>query len=445
MNRTYLKFALLLTALILPALSIAQPAPAPMPMPMPAPAPMPKFALPPLLPEVPATVGDVKIDGKKINTAVAKEYKNMLASISQQFARIPAQSHGAAKKYFQGQIDKMPYSYLKGEVFLKLQSQYIKRNKITCTDKEYADFVATIKTRLPQGMTLETALKEQGMSLADFRDFVAWETYAKVQLSPEKAKAFIKANPTYFDGTKRSSSHILIACDALAATTIQKAIIAQLAKIGADIEAKKTTFGAEAAKYSVCPSGVTAKGSLGDIVCLGAQNRMVPTFSYGTFQCKLGGVITPIRTNFGFHLIQAGKEIPAPTAAAPDKAQAAAAEQTNIQSAQQLLGTLLQNKIFDQALGSCPIAYAPTVQAKMDKDAAEKQKQADQMRTMAKARAAAEAKAKAIEAIAEAEAKAVKDAEAKKLVETLKKAEAKDATKAAPEAAAKAAEAPAKK
>jgi len=68
-----------------------------------------------------------------------------------------------------------------------------------------------------------------------------------------------------------------------------------------EIDNDPVKFGECAAKYSVCPSGKTANGSLGKFK-LGA---MVPPFDKAVFslKSKVGTVIGPVQTQFGWHLI----------------------------------------------------------------------------------------------------------------------------------------------
>jgi peptidyl-prolyl cis-trans isomerase C len=68
-----------------------------------------------------------------------------------------------------------------------------------------------------------------------------------------------------------------------------------------EINNDATKFGDYAGKYSVCPSGKSAKGSLGKF----KQGAMVPPFDKAVFspKNKVGDVIGPVQTQFGWHLI----------------------------------------------------------------------------------------------------------------------------------------------
>lgn len=62
-----------------------------------------------------------------------------------------------------------------------------------------------------------------------------------------------------------------------------------------------TKFKGAAQRYSKCPSGKASGGSLGKFT----PGMMVPAFDKVIFdkESKVGQVIGPIRTNFGYHLI----------------------------------------------------------------------------------------------------------------------------------------------
>lgn len=75
----------------------------------------------------------------------------------------------------------------------------------------------------------------------------------------------------------------------------------RLEKMKGEINNDKTKFIACAKKYSKCPSGKQAGGSLGKF----GQGSMVPPFDRVVFdpKTKVGVVVGPVHTNFGWHLI----------------------------------------------------------------------------------------------------------------------------------------------
>ena len=75
----------------------------------------------------------------------------------------------------------------------------------------------------------------------------------------------------------------------------------RLTKYKADINNNYSKFQALAKQYSKCPSGKAAGGKLGTF----KPGSMVPPFDRAIFskENKVGEVIGPVQTNFGWHLI----------------------------------------------------------------------------------------------------------------------------------------------
>ena len=69
-------------------------------------------------------------------------------------------------------------------------------------------------------------------------------------------------------------------------------------KLKNEIEAG-TDFAESAKKYSKCPSGAEG-GSLGEV----HPDQMVPEFHKVVFNKEIGKVHGPVKTQFGYHLIE---------------------------------------------------------------------------------------------------------------------------------------------
>ena len=65
------------------------------------------------------------------------------------------------------------------------------------------------------------------------------------------------------------------------------------------IESGETTFEEAARDYSLCPSGVKG-GELGTF----SQGQMVPEFDEVVFNDEIGVIHGPIKTQFGYHLLE---------------------------------------------------------------------------------------------------------------------------------------------
>ena len=102
------------------------------------------------------------------------------------------------------------------------------------------------------------------------------------------------------DGATATASHILVKHESTCSELMREL------HDGAD-------FAQMAAAFSTCPSGKRAGGSLGTF----KRGRMVPAFDAVIFdpKSKVGDVLGPIKTQFGFHLIKIhSREMPESTA-----------------------------------------------------------------------------------------------------------------------------------
>ncbi|GAB4222646.1 MAG: peptidylprolyl isomerase [Francisella sp.] len=70
-------------------------------------------------------------------------------------------------------------------------------------------------------------------------------------------------------------------------------------RIKSDIAEGKITFEEAAKKYSLCPSGARG-GDLGSF----SQGQMVPEFDKVVFNEELHTVHGPVKTQFGYHLLE---------------------------------------------------------------------------------------------------------------------------------------------
>jgi len=86
--------------------------------------------------------------------------------------------------------------------------------------------------------------------------------------------------------TEVRASHILVPTEKLANKIMKK------------INAGKD-FAQLAKKYSECPSGNNG-GDLGFF----SRGKMVPEFENAAFNMEIGQVSTPVKTQFGYHLIK---------------------------------------------------------------------------------------------------------------------------------------------
>ena len=90
---------------------------------------------------------------------------------------------------------------------------------------------------------------------------------------------------------KASARHILVATEA------------ECLKLKAEIEAGGN-FADVARKHSKCPSGKKG-GELGEF----SRGQMVPEFDRVVFEKEVGKVHGPVKTQFGYHLVEITKRV----------------------------------------------------------------------------------------------------------------------------------------
>ena len=226
-------------------------------------------------------------------------------------------------------------------IVAQLMHAYVTARKAPCDANELSQLKGKLASvAAERKMTPAQLMKVAGLTEERLADQIRLKALGEEVAGTEKVDAFIQSHPACFNGTKVQASHILIACKPHAATTDQKAAVAKLTKLAADIQAGTTTFAKAAGDHSTCPSGKKG-GDLGEF----AFESMVPPFALKAFEMKVGEMSGVVRTQFGFHLIQVTK-----------RTEGKAAPGTGAhQLAEKILLAQLQNRILAQALTTCPI------------------------------------------------------------------------------------------
>jgi parvulin-like peptidyl-prolyl isomerase len=298
----------------------AAPAAAPTTQPAAAPA-----AAPTTQPAVVATVGAVQITSDRIDRP--------LKSLPPEF---PPERIGEVRAKVLDDI-----------IVAELIHAFLEAKKVPFDQKQYDEFKGKLaEVAKERGVPIEQFMSMAGLTEQRVRDQTRLKVLAEKETSKEKVDAFIKANPTCFNGTKVQASHILVSCTPTASTKEQKAALAKIEKVAADIKAGTITFEKAAEANSDCPSKAKG-GDLGEFDLIGdpEQGAMDPQFCIKAFSLKIGQTSDVIRTQFGFHIIKLTKRTEGSAKPGPES------EET----ARNCLISSLQNEVFNQALTTCPI------------------------------------------------------------------------------------------
>ena len=206
-----------------------------------------------------------------------------------------------------------------------LVDQYGKDQKIDVAQDEIDKKEADIKSKYPPGQ-FDTILKQQGLTEADVQNILRQQIIVEkavapnVHVSDADVKAYFDKNHTLLDKPEQvRARHILVADEATA-----NQVEAKL-KSGGD-------FAALAKQYSTDTSTKDKGGELGFF----GKGQMVPAFQTEAFSLPVGATSPPVKSPFGWHVIQVEEKKPA-TKATLASSQAQIKDQlTQQQQAQQV-------------------------------------------------------------------------------------------------------------
>ena len=180
-----------------------------------------------------------------------------------------------------------------------LIEQYAKSNNITVSDAEVNARENQIKANFPTG-SWDEMLKARGLTEADVRSalreqLVLDKALTKdVTITPAQIQDYFNKNRSSFDKPEQvSARHILVPSLALAN------------QIEADLKAGQS-FADLAKKYSTDPGSKDKGGDLG----MFPRGRMVAPFDKYAFSAPVGAISPPIKSPFGFHIIQVESRTP---------------------------------------------------------------------------------------------------------------------------------------
>lgn len=180
-----------------------------------------------------------------------------------------------------------------------LIDQYAKNNNISVTDAEIDARESQIKANFPSG-SWEEMLKARGLTEADVRSalreqLILDKALAKdVTITPAQIKDYFNKNRASFDKPEQvTARHILVPNLALAN------------QVEADLKAGQN-FADLAKKYSTDPGSKDKGGDLGSF----RRGQMVPAFDKYAFSAPIGQISPPIKSPFGYHIIQVESRTP---------------------------------------------------------------------------------------------------------------------------------------
>lgn len=246
-----------------------------------------------------AVVGDVSVTQEQFDAIVAQAK----ASYEAQDVDFPA-------------ADTPQYEQLKASIVdylvqTELITQKAAELGVEVTSAEVDERIAAIVKQVGGQKKYDDLLKKQGVTEEDLRaqlevqmlqDKVRKDVGKDVAVTAEQVKAFYDNpdNKAQFDVPDSvDARHILVKTKA------------QAEKVQALLEADPSTANWKkvAKKYSTDPGSKGSGGSLGTF----PKGRMVKEFENEAFSMKVGTISNPVKTQFGYHVIEVTKKTPGST------------------------------------------------------------------------------------------------------------------------------------
>ncbi|MFZ5823565.1 MAG: peptidyl-prolyl cis-trans isomerase [Bacillota bacterium] len=179
-------------------------------------------------------------------------------------------------------------------ITMKLVSQEAKKANVTVSDAEITKEIDEIKKSLGGDAGFQQALMANNITEAQLTESIRIQLLATkilgkdIKTEEADLKKYFEENLEQFDKRKLAARHILVNTEEEA-----KAIKAQLDG-GAD-------FSALAKEKSIEPA---AKESGGDLGTFDRSSPFDPDFLAGAFALTKGQISNPVKTQFGWHIIQ---------------------------------------------------------------------------------------------------------------------------------------------
>lgn len=213
--------------------------------------------------------------------------------------------HPISKAAFDGKLEASQAANptLQQMVVQELLNQYAASHKITASDAEITTQENQLKLNFPNG-SWSQMLAARHLTEADVHTLLGQQIIldkavgGNVVVSDAQIKAYFDKNHAQFNKPAQvRARHILVPTLALANT-----IEAKL-KAGGD-------FAKLAEQYSQDPGTKAKGGELGWF----RHGQMVPSFDHAAFTLPIGAISAPVKSPFGYHIIQVEQRTPAVTA-----------------------------------------------------------------------------------------------------------------------------------
>ncbi len=251
------------------------------------------------------------VDGKwaaKVNgeSIAIKDYDDRVAAAQKTY-----ESQGMKFDTDQG---KQALTQLKSQILDrmiegKLLAQEVKNLKLNTDDASIKSQEDTIKKNMGTDAKFQDTLSQQGMTEAELKNFLtvySKQTQDVKQPTDSEVQAYFNKNQAnYGEPESVTAHHILLKTEDEA-----KAVIAQLQAAEKNKQEILPLFEQLAKEKSIEPGAKDSGGDLGTFT----KGKMVQEFETAAFAQKVGTFsATPVKTQFGYHVIYVQAHTPAST------------------------------------------------------------------------------------------------------------------------------------
>jgi len=212
---------------------------------------------------------------------------------------------GISRAEFEAKVDSSPQA--KGALFQLIQGdlidQYAAANHISVPESDVTKREDEIKARYPAGQ-FDAILKQQNLTDADVRKILRQQLIISkavdpsINISDDAIKSYLDKNHATLDTQAQVRARHILVRDQKTADEVEAKL-----KAGAKFEDM-------AKQYSTDPSTKDKGGELGFF----SKQQMVPAFSNAAFSQAVGVIGPPVKSPFGWHIIQVEEKKPATVA-----------------------------------------------------------------------------------------------------------------------------------
>lgn len=235
-------------------------------------------------------------------------------------ARNRAQLESQGQSVGEQRLEQLRSNVLESLITQELLYQKAVEEGISVNEGEVDAELTSIQDQFPDQDQYGRALEQAGVSEEQLRSdiernlaiqkLVQQEISAPGEISEEELRRFYDENPDLFEqGERIQARHILISTQQSQGGTTEEAALEEAREVRRLLMEEDREFTSLAEEYSDGPSAQNG-GRLGTF----SRGQMVPAFEEAAFDLEVGEISTPVKTQFGYHIIEVTDRVEAGSA-----------------------------------------------------------------------------------------------------------------------------------